>query len=197
MTPEQAQALREPFPESAIGKLPKAGLELDFVGHANVTDRLLSVDPAWGWEPVAFTADGAPLIVNEGKRLVMWIRLTVCGVTRLGVGTCAPNAFEPEKELVGDALRNSAMRFGVALDLWARGELESQQPDPWWVSAGWRSEAEHDECRDELRQRSRRLPEPQQTMMRDWLKAEKINPMALTIAQNDAWASELDDMEQT
>lgn len=124
MTPEQTEALRKPFAKSAIGKIPKGGAQLDYVGHAAVTDRLLAVDPQWSWEPVAFDDQGQPLISNQGKRLVMWIRLTVANVTRLGVGTCQPNAFEPEKELVGDALRNAAMRFGVALDLWSREELE-------------------------------------------------------------------------
>ena len=53
----------------------------------------------------------------------MWIRLTVCGVTRLGVGTCNAEAFDVEKQLVGDAIRNAAMRYGVALDMWSKEEL--------------------------------------------------------------------------
>jgi len=33
------------------------------------------------------------------------------------------------KELIGDALRNAAMRFGAALDLWHKGgDLYSQDP---------------------------------------------------------------------
>jgi hypothetical protein len=50
MTPEQAAKLREPFPASVIRKLPKAGINLAYVDHAAVTDRLLQVDPAWNWE---------------------------------------------------------------------------------------------------------------------------------------------------
>lgn len=61
MTPEAAAALREPFPPEAIGKLPKAGLMLDYVGHAATTDRLLQVDPSWTWEPMALDGDGLPL----------------------------------------------------------------------------------------------------------------------------------------
>jgi hypothetical protein len=48
----------------------------------------------------------------------LWIKLTICGVTRLGVGD-GKNA----KEVIGDAIRNAAMRFGVALDLWAKENL--------------------------------------------------------------------------
>jgi hypothetical protein len=115
MTPEQAAELRKPFPPSAIGKLPKGGTQLDYVGHAATTDRLLSVDPLWTWEPVAFDEHGLPAF--QGKNL--WIKLTVCGVTRYGIGDG-----NSVKECIGDAIRNAAMRFGVALDLWSKEELE-------------------------------------------------------------------------
>jgi len=115
MTPENAAALRKPFPKSAIGKLPKGGAQLDYVGHAATTDRLLEVDPEWTWEPVAFDENGLPAM--QGRNL--WIKLTVCGVTRYGVGDGTSI-----KECIGDAIRNAAMRFGVALDLWAKEDLE-------------------------------------------------------------------------
>lgn len=123
MDAEQSKALRVPFPPEQIGKLPKAGTQLDYVGHAAVTDRLLAVDPEWSWEPMAFDADGGPMIRRDGKEATLWIWLTVCGVRRPGVGSCLPNAFELEKQLVSDALRNAAMRFGVALDLWSKEDL--------------------------------------------------------------------------
>ena len=148
ITDDQAKALRKEFPKEAIGKLPKLTckqckdshtkvcgrhtkvnckacgnwiserhVDLDYVGHATTTDRLLSVDPTWTWEPVALDQQGAPALDKEGN---LWIRLTVCGVTRLGCGD------GPEmKQRIGDALRNAAMRFGVALDLWSKAELES------------------------------------------------------------------------
>lgn len=123
MTEEAAKKLREQFPAHQIGKLPKAGIQLDYVGHAAVTDRLLDVDPEWSWEPVAFANTGAPLIEYGAKEASMWIRLTICGVTRLGVGIVLVSAFELEKQLISDALRNAAMRFGVALDLWSKQDL--------------------------------------------------------------------------
>lgn len=115
MTNEKATALRKPFPPESVGKLPKGGAMLDYVGHAAVTDRLLTVDPEWSWEPLAIGTDGLPALDRSGN---LWIRLTICGVTRLGVGD-GKNA----KEVVGDAIRNAAMRFGVALDLWAKENL--------------------------------------------------------------------------
>jgi hypothetical protein len=130
MTPDAATALRKPFPPESVGKLPKGGTMLDYVGHAAVTDRLLTVDPDWTWEPFALGPDGLPAPDREGN---LWIRLTVCGVTRIGVGD-GKNA----KERIGDALRNAAMRFGVALDLWAKENLvefaqaaqHHQRPEP-------------------------------------------------------------------
>ena len=115
MTPENATALRRPFPPESVGKLPKGGVMLDYVGHAAVTDRLLTVDPQWSWEPMALDQFGSPMTDKDGN---LWIRLTVCGVTRLGVGDG-----KNMKERVGDAIRNAAMRFGVALDLWAKENL--------------------------------------------------------------------------
>jgi len=116
MDEKQAAALRKPFPKTAIGQLPKGGTMLDYVGHAATTDRLLAVDPDWTWEPMATDEAGNPQPDAAGN---LWIRLTVCGVTRIGVGD--GNSM---KIRIGDAIRNAAMRFGVALDLWSKEELE-------------------------------------------------------------------------
>jgi len=160
VTPEQAAELRKPFAAEHVGKLPrvwckacresqtkncqqhtkikcdvckntitKAHLHLDYVGHAEITDRLLLVDPEWTWEPVAFGQDGLPVIAQGG----LWIRLTVAGVTRLGFGS-ADGKIGPDakKEAIGDAIRNAAMRFGVALDLWGakfKGGEDGAQED--------------------------------------------------------------------
>ena len=123
---KQLAKLREPFPANQIGKLPKGGIQLDFVGHGFITARLLDVDPAWNWEPVALDDHGLPLLDEFGG---LWIRLTVCGVTRLGYGDSGgkkgPNAI---KESIGDALRNAGMRFGLALDLWCKGDPDAPEP---------------------------------------------------------------------
>ena len=75
--------MREPFPEHQISYLPKGGVKLAYVGHAALTDRLLNADAGWAWEPLALTAQGIPALDESGG---LWIRLTVCGVTRLGYG---------------------------------------------------------------------------------------------------------------
>lgn len=145
--------LRVPFVEHQISqlpkpmkkreemdKLPKANckicggyhatsmmMHLPYVGHAALTDRLLDADPNWFWEPMALDAVGYPAIDKDGG---MWIKLTVCGVTRLGYGDAqGKSGGDAMKERIGDALRNAAMRFGAALDLWHKGDLHLADPD--------------------------------------------------------------------
>lgn len=114
--------LRKPFPKEVVGKLPRGGIQLDFVGHAAVTDRLLTVDPQWSWEPLAVNEHGLPVLDDKNG---LWIKLTIGGVTRIGYGDGPDN-----KQRIGDAIRNAAMRFGVALDLWTKDELESNLEHP-------------------------------------------------------------------
>lgn len=146
--------LREPFAPNHISKLPKEtrnqidarktnknlmvwncpecgnhhhkdATHLDYVGHAALTDRLLDTDPEWSWEPVAFGQDGLPALDRNGG---LWIRLTVLGVTRLGYGDAdGKQGGNAVKEAIGDALRNAAMRFGAALDLWHKGDLHGDE----------------------------------------------------------------------
>ena len=133
---------RVPFPVETVGLLPKAynkndqdkfncevcggfhaaGIHLDYIGHATVTDRLLTIDPWWGWEPFALDEYGLPLLDSTGS---MWIRLTIADVTRIGYGD-GPDA----KQRIGDAIRNAGMRFGIATYLWTKDELESLVGSP-------------------------------------------------------------------
>lgn len=159
-----------------------AHIHLDYVGHAEVTDRLLSVDPQWSWEPLAFAPDGGPLIRQSGKELTLWGRLTIGGVTRLGVGSVAANTFEAEKQLIGDFVRNAAMRFGVALDLWSKTELESasvvpQDPVPQRPAAtslGWASEELAKESHRSVGQRIKALPAEWIDDFNAWMAAQGI-----------------------
>lgn len=156
-TPAWVAKLRAPFPPEQVGKLPRvtcrdcidkrcskhrkaeckvcdgwhstAAIHLDYVGHADITARLLDVDPFWTWEP--FTAEEMMSLPPAMRDAGLWIHLTVCGVTRTGFGDAqgkqGPNAV---KEAIGDALRNAAMRFGAGLELWAKGDREyGKAPD--------------------------------------------------------------------
>jgi hypothetical protein len=138
---DDLKKLREPFAPNQIGKLPKGGVTLDFVGHAHVTARLLDVDPLWDWEPFAKDEHGLPQLDEHGG---LWITLTVSGKTRIGYGDAGgktgPNAI---KEAIGDALRNAGMRFGIALELWTKGDLDAHPPERKQVTPA-------DEARDVL-----------------------------------------------
>lgn len=139
--PHQISKLPKPTAKREdMDKLPKANcsvcggyhatsriIHLDYVGHAALTDRLLDADPHWTWEPVPDPAKlGLPTVPGG-----LWITLTVAGVTRYGFGDpdgkTGGNAI---KETIGDALRNAAMRFGAALDLWHKGDLHVEEAEP-------------------------------------------------------------------
>jgi hypothetical protein len=107
-----------------VGKLPKGGAQLDFVGHADVTKMLIEIDPMWTWEPVAFDADGLPAYRVENGMAHMSGWLVINGVRRLGIGSVMHNKPDLLKELVSDFIRNAAMRFGVCLSLWTKQEWE-------------------------------------------------------------------------
>jgi hypothetical protein len=139
--------MRVPFSDNQISLLPKPlkkdspksdckscggyhgqpAIHLEYVGHAALTDRLLECDPYWTWEPLHLK-DGLPAYDNIGG---LWIKLTVCNVTRLGYGNAEESSYKEigsrEKEVIGDALRNASMRFGAALDLWHKGDLHSHK----------------------------------------------------------------------
>jgi len=128
---EQREALLKVLKDYAVpdpkivGKLPKGGITLDFVGHADITRILIEVDPLWSWSPVAWDeTTGMPKVHVANGVATMWGTLTVCGKTLLGVATCQANKPDLYKELASDFLRNAAMRFGISLSLWSKAEWE-------------------------------------------------------------------------
>ena len=134
--------LREPFPAERVLKLPATNRrpELDYVSHADVTDRLLQVDPTWSWEwgvndPQTGLPSKALSLIREDRTVrdrngqdsivtewSLWMALTVNGVTRRDVGYAPADKDEALKHVVSDALRRAAMRHGVALDLWEKDD---------------------------------------------------------------------------
>ena len=75
---------------------------------------------------MAFDERGLPAFDEFGG---LWMYLTIGGVERPGYGDSGgkkgPNAI---KEAIGDALRNSGLRFGAALDLWCKGDVDAPAP---------------------------------------------------------------------
>jgi hypothetical protein len=135
MTDEQMKKLREPFSPKQISQRPKPTSaqntcppnekinctlcggwhhskvqHLSYVGHGAVTHRLLEVDALWNWEPLAVDDNGLPRFDETGG---LWIRLTICGHTRLGYGNAVFNKFAEtgsrEKEVIGDCLKKGTL----------------------------------------------------------------------------------------
>jgi hypothetical protein len=111
--PSAASHLRLAFPPAQIGQIPasKGRPALDFVGHAAVTDRLNTYAPDW-----TYTVDH---VFEHGG--AFWIRgtMTIGGISRVEYG----DGTNP-KEAIGNFIRRAAMRYGVAIDLWSREELD-------------------------------------------------------------------------
>jgi hypothetical protein len=128
----------KPDPQT-VSQIEKNGARLDYVGHAEITKILIEIDPEWSWQPVAWE-NGRPAThtqlgkmtkrdgtVLEFPTVSMWGYLTLLGVTRIAVGSVEAHKADLDKELVSDFLRNAAMRFGIALALWTKGETKVQQ----------------------------------------------------------------------
>lgn len=160
-------------------------VHLDYMGHADVTLALIDVDPLWTLEPVT-NGNGCPIITTIDRRLVMWCRLTVLGVTRWCVGTCDPAKPEPEKELIGDALRNGAMRFGIGTALWSKVERhEHSEPEP---------EPEHPlagRVRDVFN-RIDRMTDDEKAALRDWAHDQKRLVTGQALIADEEWLSHVE-----
>jgi hypothetical protein len=117
--------LRKPFKPEQIGKLAAVRDKqtgkvkrpaLDYVGHAAVSDRLNRIAPDW-----SYTVDREWHLETTNT---FWVRgtMTIGGVSRPEYG----DGDDP-KEAIGNFIRRGAMRFGVAIDLWSREELEQSE----------------------------------------------------------------------
>ena len=70
------------------------------------------------------------LAIYDGFDGPVWITLTVCGLTRKGYGQAgSTSGGDAVKEIIGDAIRHAAMRFGCRLHLWIGAAPESG-PEP-------------------------------------------------------------------
>jgi hypothetical protein len=102
-----------------VGTIPRNGINLAYVSHADITKILIEIDPNWNWQPAAWD-NGRPAIHVENGTATMWGALTLLGKTLLGVGSVRADKQDLDKELIGDFLRNASMRFGIALSLWSK-----------------------------------------------------------------------------
>jgi hypothetical protein len=123
---EQVKQCLVPFPPEVI-KQKGGSFAADYVDHGHVTERLLQIDPEWTWEPCATDENGVPILVVLGQMTYLWGRMTVCGVTRIDVGSVETKKNEVLKEAVSDCIKRCAMRFGVALHLWMGEDIPDRK----------------------------------------------------------------------
>lgn len=133
--PDTADRLRALLAEwwapdpSLIAHLPRGGVSLSYLGHSDTTRALTECDPLWTWEPMGYDEHGQPVVERDGKgnAVGLWAWLTVCGVTRPCYGSCDPGKRDAVKELIGDAIRNGALRYGVAGSLWSKADRQDDK----------------------------------------------------------------------
>lgn len=154
-------ALRTPH-QSLVEQKPKGGTMLSYVGHAAVTEMLLRHDPLWDWRPLGMDENGSPVVDRnaDGRPIGMWITLRIHGHERIGYGSVEPQDRRSDgdliKEIIGDGIRNAAMRFGVALNLWSKNDLEEAALEPTLEekvleqAKGW-SKAKRDKIKADLK----------------------------------------------
>jgi hypothetical protein len=117
---ELRTALRKPFAKNQIKKLPKVEPKdgkkgrpaLDYVSHGVVTDHLNLVVPGWTYQIKSEFVHGG----------TYWVRGTMT------IGDVARDEYgdgDDPKDAIGNFIRRGAMRFGVALDLWIKGEASA------------------------------------------------------------------------
>jgi hypothetical protein len=134
-------------------------IHIAYVGHAGITNRLNTVvgPDGWSWEfahrdiphdlLLAAIQSGdreiAQMILDNAPPLYstrgLWIKLTVLGTTRYGFGDAGEaRDLGPKevKEIIGDALRNGAMRFGVGLYLWGKSASARELQNASGVTSG-------------------------------------------------------------
>jgi hypothetical protein len=102
-------------------------VHLEYVGHVDTARTLTEIDPDWSWEPFAVDEHGLPCEIERGRIVELWGRLTLLGKTVICVGSCETDKSDVAKELVGDLIRNGAMRHGIYGALWSKAERDANR----------------------------------------------------------------------
>jgi hypothetical protein len=126
LTHEQVKELGRPFPlEAHEWRTGRNSKDYVYITETAVILRLNEVDPSWTlvitdraereYSTTRKNAKTGEMYTLGAHELAITVNLTVCGVTRYGVGMAeiAPDAAEADKSAVTDALKRAARLFGV------------------------------------------------------------------------------------
>lgn len=120
LTPEQLETFKRPF-LYADHEFTRGFV---YITEEAITARIEEVDPAWEFNVMTTS--------RADNQAVCHARLTVCGVTRDGVGMqqVMEKAGEPEKGAATDALKRAARLFGIGRYLLGAPK-EGREFDQW------------------------------------------------------------------
>lgn len=167
---------------------------LDYLDHAQTRLVLTLVDPFWYYDFNAYGDDGLPRVRQIGETVYIGITLTVCGKSFPGIGSAQTSSPDVLKELIGDALRNAAMTFGIALGLWSKAEMLptgsplSPEPDPPAMSVPEPPSVSLEAHRGALRARIENLSASAKGTLRGSMASRRLSLLS-------AGESELDDID--
>jgi hypothetical protein len=126
LTHEQVKELGRPFPlEAHEWRKGRNDKDYVYITETAVILRLNEVDPSWTlvitdraereYSTTRKNTKTGEMYSLSAHELAITVNLTVCGVTRYGVGMAeiAPDAAEADKSAVTDALKRAARLFGV------------------------------------------------------------------------------------
>ena len=100
-----------------------------YIREYAITGRLSEVDPGWTNRIVSQGLN------HDGTQYVIYMELTVCGITRVNAGmdSLKTGSKETEKATVTDALKRAARLFGVGAYIQTAGKMESENQLASWV----------------------------------------------------------------
>jgi hypothetical protein len=126
LTQDDVRALNRPFPlEAHEWRKGRNDKDYVYITETAVILRLNEVDPSWTlvitdraereYSTTRKNTKTGEMYTLGAHELAITVNLTVCGVTRYGVGMAeiAPDAAEADKSAVTDALKRAARLFGV------------------------------------------------------------------------------------
>lgn len=120
-TKTQILRLAKRFPDKLIRTIKKGNHSEDYINHAVITQRLLQVCGAYGWD--------WEVVYEEGKVVAVHGRITVTvdgkEVTVSGAGTetfSGDSTGEKIKKMESDAFKRAAAKLGIGLHLWAQDQ---------------------------------------------------------------------------
>jgi hypothetical protein len=107
--------LAEPLDPARVKALRRGDTLLRTVDARTIIERLNRVCPgAWSFEV-------EPVCTGPGAGWVVRGRLTIAGMAQEDFGVSHPEAIDPPKAAVSDALKRCAVHFGIGLELYAEG----------------------------------------------------------------------------